>query len=141
MKEIKTCTTELIFAAQNSGTCPRMPREDTTAGIATFSTIADIASPLRLTKKLEPSTVGLTNLTELLGGVGGLVVWGKRVWVDGEDTRGAARSVFGTGAELGDGEDAGGAKLGDNEGGRQIMWVGERGGCEFSSLPLSFSEL
>ncbi|GMN23264.1 hypothetical protein TIFTF001_040431 [Ficus carica] len=34
-----------------------------TAGIATFSTIADIVSPLRRTKKREPSTVGRTNLT------------------------------------------------------------------------------
>ncbi|GMN43681.1 hypothetical protein TIFTF001_012876 [Ficus carica] len=68
----------------------------------------------------------------------GLATWGKKVWVDGEDARRAARSVFGTGAELGDGENAEGAKLGDDEGGRQIMWVGERGGYEFSSISLFF---
>ena len=34
-----------------------------TAGIVTFSAIADIASPLRRTKKREPSTVGRTNMT------------------------------------------------------------------------------
>ena len=65
---------------------------------------------------------------------------GKKVWVDGEDARGAARSVFGTGAELDDGEDVGLAKLGDDEGGRRIMWVGEEGVVS-SALPLSFSEL
>ncbi|GMN62115.1 hypothetical protein TIFTF001_031208 [Ficus carica] len=60
-----------------------------------------------------------------------------RVWVDGEDARGAVRSVFGTGAKLGNDEDAGGAKLGDDEGWHRIMWVEERGGCEFTSLSLS----
>ena len=51
---------------------------------------------------------------------------------------GTARSVFGTRAELGDGEDAGGAKLGDDEGGRQKLWVEERGGVS-SALSLSLS--
>ncbi|GMN56284.1 hypothetical protein TIFTF001_025397 [Ficus carica] len=47
------------------------------------------------------------------GSRGGLVAWGEKAWVNGEAAGGAPRSVFSTGAELGDGE-----------GRRQIIGVG-----------------